>query len=355
MPAKVRPTFVGTRKQLWTWLVSLIGGVVLLVIAGRRIELWPGDLTIVHMHWLWVAVALHIPYSLVRALRLRYALDPLVAEHSGQAQARVPRALLYGSGWVSFLTILLLPLRLGELSRPLMLARPGLPGLGLAEVTAAIATERIVDGLLVVAMLFVGLFFGPQLAPAVAEHLAGIRAFGGWMALVFGAGLGGLVWLAWAPGWWREVTVKVLGQRVGAIVHRVARALHPLTRPRFGLPFLAWSLVYWGIVIAQLTAVLHACGLTELGPIAAATIVATIGLSIQLPGGPAQAGSFQLGAAVGLELYLQPDLVAGPGSSFTAVMYVLGLAGTGAMALVGAAWLARASFEQPPSRGPASG
>ena len=36
----------------------------------------------------------------------------------------------------------------------------------------------------------------------------------------------------------------------------------------------------------------------------AAALVATIGLSIQLPGGPAQAGSFQVGAIAGLSLFL---------------------------------------------------
>jgi len=322
-----------------TWVLSLVGGGVLLAIAGQRIALWPGDIDIVQMQWLWLAIALHVPYSLVRALRLRYALDPLVAQASDGARTRVAPSLLYGSGWVSFAMILLLPLRLGELSRPLLLARPQIPGLGLPEVTSAIATERIVDGLLVVGLLFLGLLAGPALAPGIEQHLAGIRAFGGWMALVFGIGFAGLVGLAVAPSWWAGLTRRLLGSRVAGIVLRVASALHPLMRPRFGIPFLAWSLVYWGLVVVQLTAVLLACGI-ELGPLAAATIVATIGLSIQLPGGPAQAGSFQIGALVGLQLYLHDDLVAGAGSSFTAVMYVLGLVGTGAMALPGI-WLLR--------------
>ncbi|MEM7415739.1 MAG: iron ABC transporter permease, partial [Gemmatimonadota bacterium] len=85
---------------------------------------------------LWLAIALHVPYSLVRALRLRYALDPLVAEASEGARTRVAPSLLYGSGWVSFAMILLLPLRLGELSRPLLLVGPKVPGLGLPGVPA---------------------------------------------------------------------------------------------------------------------------------------------------------------------------------------------------------------------------
>jgi hypothetical protein len=52
--------------------------------------------------------------------------------------------------------VMLLPFRLGELSRPLMLTRAGEPGIGLAESVSAIAVERVVDGLVVVGMLSSG-------------------------------------------------------------------------------------------------------------------------------------------------------------------------------------------------------
>ena len=62
--------------------------------------------------------------------------------------------------------------------------------------------------------------------------------------------------------------------------------------------------------------------------------------SIQLPGGPAQLGSFQLGVALALGLYLDPG--AHPGAvSFSVAMYTLQLAGVAMFAAPGAWLLAR--------------
>ena len=47
-----------------------------------------------------------------------------------------------------------------------------------------------------------------------------------------------------------------------------------------------------------------------------------VGLSIQLPGGPAQAGTFRLGAGKALGLYLDDAALQTAGSSFAAVMYI---------------------------------
>jgi hypothetical protein len=71
--------------------------------------------------------------------------------------------------------------------------------------------------------------------------------------------------------------------------------------------------------------------------------VAIVGLSIQLPGGPAQVGSYQVGGAVALALFLPADDLQGPGSSFVAVSYLLGLLGAAALAAPGAWLTARAA------------
>ncbi len=362
-----------SRRTLWTWLLSLIGGAALLWLASRRIQLLPERIELARLDLLVAGVALYLPYAAIRALRLRYALDPVVARAaepgtgsrsgsgSGAGLTRVPTALLYGSGWVSFFVILLLPLRLGELSRPVLLARPGHPGLGFTEALSAVATERAVDGLLVVALLFLGLStaadFSSSSIPGVAERVADIQAFGRVMAVIFALALAGLIFAARAPASvarlleWLGSRAPLLRrlpiERVADIVERLAAAIRPLGSRRHGLPFLLWSLLYWLITVLQLWLLLRACGLA-LGLPEAATIVAVVGLSIQLPGGPAQAGSFQVGTALGLGLFIDETLLAGPGSSFAAIMYLLGLIGAAVMAGAGAWLLARGPETPPP-------
>ncbi|MCA9658402.1 MAG: flippase-like domain-containing protein [Myxococcales bacterium] len=332
------------RRRALTWVASLVGGAALLALASRRIEVIPETIDLPAPALFAWALALQLPYAAVRALRLRYALDPLVTQASAGALRRLPPTVLYGSGWLSFAVIMLLPLRLGELSRPLLLTRAEVPGVGLAESISAVATERVVDGLMVVGLLFAGLALAAPTAGA--STIAEVQGFGRMMAALFGVGLVVLVLVAKAPE--RAIARLRLGDRPAAILRHVAAAIRPLGRPAQGIPFIAWSLVYWGLTVAQLWLVLRACGLA-LGPAEAAAIVATIGLSIQLPGGPAQAGSFQVGAIAGLSLFLDLEAAGagGPASSFSALMYVLSLGGTLLLALPGA-WLLRRSSSPAP-------
>ena len=52
-------------------------------------------------------------------------------------------------------------------------------------------------------------------------------------------------------------------------------------------------------------------------------------------------GSFQFGADLALQLFVGPAQFAGPGASFGALMYLLGLAGAGLLALPGLLLLGR--------------
>lgn len=330
------------RRAALLWLASLAGAAALLWLASQRVALWPSALHLPRPDLLVLAALLHIPYSLARSLRLRYALDPRVRAATGDPHARVPRDLLYGSGLLANFIILLLPLRLGELTRPLLLARADVPGVGLPEAVAGVASERVVDGLLVVGLLLLGLAQATHLAPGSSDSAAGTLQIGRGMGLVFVAMLVALVGLAAAPPAWLARLAAVLPARLAGFTVDLAATLRDLARPRSGLPLLAWSLVYWSLTVLQSWLVLRACG-APLGLAEAAAVVAIVGLSIQLPGGPAQVGSYQVGGAVALALFLPADDLQGPGSSFVAVSYLLGLLGAAVLAAPGAWLTARAA------------
>ena len=329
-----------SRRRVLTWAASIVGGGLLLWLASRRLRLWPDTLTLPAPALLWAALAVHVPYVYVRAMRLGWVLDPLVAAATGDPHRRFSRALVHGSGYVSFFVLLLLPLKLGELSRPLLLARGHEPGVGMPEALSAVATERVIDGLVICGMLFGGLSLAT--IAGSAEDVADVRRIGQVMTAIFVVGLV-VLWIAGrdpvAAGRLAARAPGVLGRRGGPIVQRVAQAVAGLRDPGLALRLVGASLVYWAITTAQLWLVMKACGV-DVSAAAAAATVAIVGLSIQLPGGPAQAGTFQVGAALALGLFLEPGLVAGPGSTFTAVMYVLQLVAAGLAALPGL-WLLR--------------
>ena len=338
-------TAASRTRRASLWLASLAGAAVLLALAAQRVDLWPRELHLPRPGLLALAAALHVPYSLARSLRLRYALDPRVRAATGDPSARVPRDLLYGSGLLANLVILLLPLRLGELTRPLLLARAGVPGLGLPEAVAGVASERVVDGLLVVGLLLLGLAYAAHHGPGFWASSADTLQIGRGMGLIFVAMLVGLATLALAPPPWLARLTARLPDRFAHFIVQLAATLRDLARPRSGLPLVLWSLVYWALTVLQSWLVLHACGL-ELGLAEAAAVVAVVGLSIQLPGGPAQVGSYQVGGVVAMTLFLPVEDLQGPGSSFIAVSYLLGLLGAAALALPGA-WLMAQTRPQP--------
>ncbi|MFY0536368.1 hypothetical protein [Nannocystis pusilla] len=337
------------RRRALLWAASCVGAVVLLWLASRKVPLWPDVLHLPRPGLFALAAALHLPYSLTRAVRLRWALPP---------GAPVSRDLLVGSGLVSFLVILLLPLRLGELSRPLILARAGVAGLGLPEAIAAIASERLLDGLLVVGMLFLGLGLSTAFSPEFAALVGSVERFGLASGVVFAGLMLALGLLAFTPAAPRAP------RRPRASRHRrpprrlrvpprrrLAADLHQRPRP---LP------------------PRRLAGL--LGDHPPAVVAGAPGLRPRPRGrrgrrdrrrrrpqhpaarGPAQVGSFQFGAALALQLFIGPADLRGPGASFGALMYLLGLLGALVLALPGLALLGRDRRRRviDPSSGPPS-
>lgn len=351
MPDREQPS-AGRRVALWLASLAAAGLLLALVVRFGRIDLWPDPL-VLPRPWLFVAAcALQLPYTLSRALRLRFVLDPIVGaalRHAGQPVRRFDWRVLQGSGMVSYPIVIMLPFRLGELSRPLLLTRAGEPGVGFAESVSAIAVERVVDGLVVVGMLFFGLSFASLDPAGLGSELGGetldyVRGLGRLMALTFIGGLAVLLVGAARPQWLERVVSRTVpgrfGRRAAAAAHRVAATIAVLLDWRCGVPFVIWSLLYWGLTVCQLWLVLLGCGL-ELGFADAAAVVSIVGLAIQLPGGPAQAGNFQIGMVAALGLLTGPADHAAA-SSFAALMYLLQLGGACALALPGMWLLARA-------------
>ncbi|HLT37551.1 MAG TPA: hypothetical protein VK034_14760, partial [Enhygromyxa sp.] len=64
------------KRKVALWLASIVAALLLLLLVARfgRIDLWPDPL-VLPSPWLFVAAcAMQIPYTLTRALRLRFVL-----------------------------------------------------------------------------------------------------------------------------------------------------------------------------------------------------------------------------------------------------------------------------------------
>lgn len=331
----------GRKRKAALWVVSIVGAVVLGWMASSRLPLWPERWIVPAPLWLGLGIAAYLPYAWVRAERIRRLLEAELADGQG-----LSGALVQGSGWVSFLAVIALPFRLGEFSRPILLARAERPGLGFPEALTAQAVEKILDGLAIVGLLFTGL----ALSSPAGDELGSVREVGRWMTGLFGVGLVVLLISSRMPEQLGKLTRVVVpgapGHKLGDFAQRVAASLQPLWRPSVGGVVLMWTALYWAITVLQLWAVARGFGLGLSVP-ASAAVVAIVGLSIQLPGGPAQLGSFQLGMTGALLLYVDMDTAEtlSAAAAFSAGMYLLQLVGALLFAAPGA-WLLRRETPQ---------
>ncbi|MFT7621839.1 MAG: hypothetical protein ACI9WU_001004 [Myxococcota bacterium] len=149
---------------------------------------------------------------------------------------------------VGFMYLFLLPLRLGELARPYLIADRG--DIKMTQALATVVVERVVDGLIVSIALFIVLTGLPGDAEATSE-----LRLGAWLALaVFGGAL--LVLLAgWKFRTWTLTTLDRLIRPVSAAIATKVRnilqaffeGLEGLPHPRYFWSFVGWSMVYWAL------------------------------------------------------------------------------------------------------------
>ena len=201
-----------------------------------------------------------------------------------------------------------LPVRLGEFVRPYFVVRTGQSRM--SAVLGTVAVERIVDGLLISIIFF-------------ASYLVSDRG-----SLVGGAGAGGLGVAAglrrgdccsW-PGrcGWPEPTIHLalscsllpwLAAPAGGQAARQAAGLIQgfgvLREPRYLLPFLLQSVLYWGTNGFGMWLLAQGMKL-PMSPVAAYAAMSFTGVLISLPNSPGLVGQFHLGVVVALAAYL-PD------------------------------------------------
>ncbi len=272
MAQTLAPAAASTSKGVPNWLRWLIGIAIGVAFCWQSARSWPlgqlfggqlmlgrdaaGDEAILlrlpagAVAWsvaLWAIAAYLSCLTLIhwlRVLRWKPLLDPY---------ASVPIRVLNRVGAVGFMATVLLPIRMGELTRPLMLARQGsghvpVPvGAGLGT----IAIERVLDGLLVTGLLFVVLF---EVHPDTLARHPGVQQ-GAWAAAaVFGTALGGLVATLVARDFTLRMTRLILGavsknlaEKVVDLVTHFVDGLAFLKSPWHVLQFVGLTVVYWGI------------------------------------------------------------------------------------------------------------
>ena len=203
-----------------------------------------------------------------------------------------------------YMCIMVLPLRLGEFVRPLLVRGHG--GVTATGALATVVVERVIDGILFVALFFVFVTILPASNhPAVGTVKAGAYVAGAVFVVTLLVLVGAYLQ--------RNTTLRVL-KRVGYLVHKglTDRALKLLEAfldglkvlpdwRRLGL-FMLFTVIYWaalGYGMKVMGVAVHMNDLTWIGGFALLTVL-TVG--IMVPGGPGFAGTFEFALKGGFAL-----------------------------------------------------
>jgi glycosyltransferase 2 family protein len=301
----------------------LLGGAIAWVLMRGGLPLVPpGSAFAALRPWAVVAyVASLALLHFIRAIRWRHLLRPI-----GRASTRSILAV----SWIAFGAILLSPFRSGEIVRPYLISRRS--SVSVWEAAGTVGAERVLDGLVLSVMLFIGLQVATPLAP-LPDHVGNLpvpaaavpkAAYGALALFVAAFTLMGAFFVA--RGFARRVAViglasRGLAERLAGIVEGVADGLRFLPSPRHLVPFIAETLAYWAVNAAGVQLLAWGCGLTSITFAQAAVTVGCLGVGVLVPSGPGFFGAFQLSTYMALAMYFPEATLTGPGGAFVFSLY----------------------------------
>lgn len=326
------------RTALIASLVCAVGFAWLLRAGGLPIV--PPRAAFAGVAW-WTVIAHALIYTgalYLRAHRWTWLLEPI---------SPIPLRRVIAVSFVSFGALILMPFRTGEAIRPLLIRRRGLSAWAAA---GTIVAERIIDGVFLSALLFIGLSLAKPQDP-LPDRIGDLPVPASavprvaWISLcVFAAAFAtiGAFWL-WRD-FARKVTERVIGivspriaARLAETVERLASGLGFLPRLRYAIPFLLATAAYFVLNTWAIQLLAHGCQIPSIDFPRAAVIVGVLHLGVLLPNAPGYFGTFQMGLYAGLALYLPREDIAGRAAVLVFLTYSVQV---GLVILLGGAGLA---------------
>ncbi len=307
-------------KILLKTLISIAIGAFFVWLAIRDVELdgvrsalAQVDLGIVGLYTL-VFMAVHLS----RIVRWGLLLRPL---------GRVGFGRLFAVGSVGFMALMLLPLRLGEFARPILIAERG--KIRISEALATIVAERVVDALAMAGLLVGILFFIDDEA-----RVPGDLRFWSWVVLAgFLALLSFLLLAYWRQettvAWFKRLVEPLsarLANRLASIMHSFIGGLRALPDLKLAAAFLGLTVVYWGLNAAGMLLLFGAFeGLDSLGWFQAFTVLSVLCVGLMIPAGPGMIGNFHYFIKLGLSLFVAESLLGSSGVAYAILVHAIQL------------------------------
>jgi uncharacterized membrane protein YbhN (UPF0104 family) len=216
---------------------------------------------------------------------------------------------------------MLLPFRLGEFARPILVAER--PKLRTSAALSSIVVERAADGLFTGVLLVLALLTLPDGTPGVRI----LRVGGLVVTAAFAAVIVFLVFayrnrrgaVALANRVLRPLSARG-AERATGMLDAFIHGLHVLPGARSVVAFFALTAAYWALNAFGMAVLASGFGF-HLGVAEAATLLGVLVVGVMIPAGPGMIGTFQGAVVVGLSLMAPAEVVATRGTAYANVLW----------------------------------
>jgi glycosyltransferase 2 family protein len=274
--------------------------------------------------YLWLYLPFLAVIHLARTVRWGILLEPV---------AKVPFGRLNAVSAVGLMALSILPFRLGEFARPVLIAER--PRLRVSAALSSVVVERVVDGIFMGLTLVVALWAVPEGTPGLPVlRMGGVIVSAAFAAL--------LVFLVGAYRN-REVAVRLvtrvlgvvspgLAGRVGGMLDAFIRGLRLVPSRRKVALFFALTATYWAVNAWGMQVLALGFGF-DLSAVQACAILGLLVVGVMIPAGPGMVGTFQGAVVLGLGLFAPHDAVATRGVAYANVLWAAQLGVQSALGL----------------------
>jgi uncharacterized protein (TIRG00374 family) len=265
-------------------------------------------------------VAMLLLIHVVRTVRWGLLLRPL---------GEVSFKRLNSASAVGWMLLMLLPLRLGEFARPLLIARPPAGGgqpLRRSGALASIVVERIVDGIAIGVLGVISLrMLGRSASGRYVEFAksASVLVALGFLALCAALVLAVLFRdraIALADRLLRPISPRIAARATG-MLNAFIGAVHLGSGWRL-ISFFGLTALYWTLTASALGVLAPAFGFSGLTPLMLAVILTIQVVGVMVPAGPGMVGTMQFFTQAGLSLF-DPAGFSARGAGFANTVWLL--------------------------------
>lgn len=292
--------------------VAISAGALWLTLRGKDLGAIWAAMRAGEYRYLVPYVAILLAIHLVRTVRWGLLLRPMT---------ELPFARLNAVAAVGFMALALLPFRIGELARPLLVADGR--KLRTSAALSSIVVERAADGLFTGLLLVVALLTVPDRTPGIRVlRIGGVAVTAAFAAV--------LAFLAFAYRS-RQRAVQVarallrplparLAERAAGMLDAFIHGLRVLPGARDVALFFGLTALYWALVAGGMAVLAAGFGF-RLGVAETCTLVGVLVVGIMIPAGPGMIGTFQGAVVLGLSLFASADAVATRGMAYANVLW----------------------------------